>query len=101
MSNWSAYVVSVLVIFVLIAPSRVLGPLFGAVGRYVGVGFVALASLGVGSYILGVAESEHARWIGFGELGLGGLCAAWWLYRLFVPAYRDQVPDSTPMADDR
>jgi hypothetical protein len=101
MPSWLGYVVWVLVILVAIAPRQVLGPAFGVVGRYVGVGFVALVSLGAGSYILGVAESERARWIGLGELGLGALCAAWWLYRLFVPPYRDQAPDSTPIADDR
>ena len=101
MPNWVGYVVGVLVILVLIAPKQTLGPVFGAVGRYTSVGVVALFSLGTGSYALGVAVTGRDRLIGFGGLGLGGLCAAWWLYRLFVPAYRDQVSDSAPMVDDR
>jgi hypothetical protein len=99
-SGWG-YVVLVLVILVAIAPRQVLGPLAGLIRRYVGVGVVALAALGVGSWTLGAAASERAHAIGLGELGLGALCAAWWLYRLFVPAYRDQAPDSAPVADDR
>ncbi len=100
MPSWSGYIVLVLVIFVAIAPRQVLGPVFGLVHRYVGVGVVALVSLGIGSWTLGAAASERAHWIGLGELGLGALCAAWWLYRLVVPAYRDQAPDSA-IADDR
>ena len=100
MPTWLGYLVLVLVIFVAIAPRQVLGPVFDLVHRYLGVGVVALASLGIGSWTLGAAASERARWIGLGELGLGGLCAAWWLYRLAVPAYRDQVPDSA-ISDDR
>jgi hypothetical protein len=88
------------VILVAIAPRQALGPLFGLVHRYVGVGVVGLASLGIGSYTLGVATTEQAHWIGLGELGLGALCAAWSLYRLVVPVYRDQAPDSA-VADDR
>ena len=100
MQGWSGYVILVLVILVAIAPRQVLGPLFGLVHRYVGAGVVGLASLGIGSYTLGVAATERAHWIGLGELGLGALCAAWALYRLAVPAYRDQAPDSA-IADDR
>ncbi len=101
MPNWAGYIVGVLVILVLIAPRRTLGPVLGAVGRYTSIGVVALISLTAGSYALGVAATERERLIGLGALGLGALCAAWWLYRLFVPAYRDQAPDSTPVADDR
>ena len=101
MSSWSGYVVLVGVILVAIAPRRVLGPLFGLARRYVGVGVVALACLGVGSYTLGAAASERAHWTGLVELGLGALCAAWWLYRVAFPAYRDQAPDSAMVADDR
>ena len=100
MPSWSGYIVLVLVILVAIAPRQVLGPVLGLVHRHVGVGVVALVSLGVGSWTLGAAASERAHWIGLGELGLGALCAAWWLYRLAVPVYRDQVPDSA-IADDR
>ena len=100
MPSGLGYIVLVLVILVAIAPRQVLGPVFGLVHRYVGVGAVALVSLGVGSWTLGAAASERAHWIGLGELGLGALCAAWWLYRLAVPVYRDQVPDSA-IADDR
>lgn len=98
MPSWLGYVALVLVILVAIAPRQVLGPVAGLARRYVGVGVVALISLGVGSYTLGVAPSGRAHSIGLGELGLGALCAVWWLYRLVVPAYRDQTPDS---ADDR
>ena len=101
MPSWLGYVVLVLVILVAIAPRQALGPVAGLVRRYAGAGAVALISLGLGSWTLGVAASERAHWIGLGELGLGVLCAAWWLYRLFVPAYRDQAPDSAPLADDR
>ena len=101
MPSWSGYVILVLLILVAIAPRQVLGPLFGLVHRFVGVGVVALVSLGIGSWTLGVAASERSHWIGLGELGLGALCAAWGLYRLFVPAYRDQAPDSAGAAEDR
>jgi hypothetical protein len=99
MPSWLGYVVLVLVILVAIAPRQVLGPVAVLARRYVGVGAVALIALGAGSYTLGVAASEHAHSFGLGELGLGALCAAWWLYRLFVPAYRDQTPDSAFNAD--
>jgi ethanolamine transporter EutH len=101
MSGWQGYVVLVLVILVAIAPRQVLGPLFGLAGRYVGAGAVALVALGAGSYTLGVAASEREHWLGYGALGLGVLCGAWWIYRLAVPAYRDQAPDSAPLGDDR
>ena|ERR1700761_7742394 len=100
MPTWLGYVVYVLVIFVVIAPGKVLGPAAGLIHRYVGVGVVGLFSLAAGAYMLGVAQTERDRWVGLGELALGGLCAAWWLYRLFRPAYRDQAPDSA-LADDR
>ena len=101
MPSWLGYVVYFLIIFVAIAPKQALGPVFGMVSRYVGAGVVAIASFGAGSYTLGVAQTEHARWIGFGELALGASCAAWWIYRQFVPLYRDQAPASEPVADDR
>jgi ethanolamine transporter EutH len=100
MSSWSGFVLAVLVIFVAIAPRQVLGPLFGVVGRHVGVGVVALLSLCIGGYTLGGAASDHAHWIGLGELALGAVCAAWWAYRQFVPVYRDQAPASD-LADER
>ena len=101
MPGWLGYVLYFLIILVAIAPKQALGPVFGAVNRYVGPGVVAIASLAVGSYALGVADSERSRWIGFGELGLGAICAMWWIYRQFVPRYRDQAPASEPVADDR
>ncbi len=101
MPSWLGYVVLVLVILVAIAPRQVLGPVAGLARRYVGVGVVALISLGLGSWTLGVAASVRTHSIGLGELGLGALCAAWWLYRLAVPVYRDQAPDSALNADDR
>ena len=100
MPSWLGYVAYVLVILVAIAPRQVLGPVFGIVRRYVGVGVVALLSIGFGSWTLGAASSDREHWIGLGELGLGAPCAAWWLYRLVVPAYRDQAPDSAPIAGD-
>ena len=101
MPTWLGYVVFFLVVFVAIAPRQTLGPVLGAVARYVTVGVVALVCLGAGSYTLGVATTPGDHWAGCGELALGALCAAWWLYRLFKPAYRDQAPDSAPLADDR
>ena len=101
MPGWSGYVAYFLIIFVAIAPKQALGPVFGAVHRYVGPGVVAIVSLALGSYTLGVADAERARWAVFGELGLGAICAAWWIYRQFVPRYRDQAPDSETVADDR
>jgi hypothetical protein len=101
MHGWPGYVVLVLVILVAIAPGQVLGPVAALVVRHVGVGVVALVSLGLGAWTLGGAQSERAHWIGLAELALGAACAAWALYRLFVPAYRDQAPDSASLADDR
>ena len=101
MPTWLGYVACVLAILVAIAPRQVLGPVLGVVGRHVGIGAVALISLGAGSWTLGAESSDREHWIGLGELGLGALCAAWWLYRLFVPIYRDQAPDSATITDDR
>ena len=101
MSGWLGYVAFFIVVFVAIAPRRTLGPVLGTVARYLSAGVVALIALGAGSYTLGVAATEREHWTGYGELALGALCAAWWLYRLFVPAYRDQAPVSEPVADDR
>jgi hypothetical protein len=101
MQGWLGYVVLVLVILVAIAPGQVLGPVAGLVHRHVGSGAVALVSLSLGAWTLGNARDDRPQWIGFAELALGAACAAWWLYRLFVPAYRDQAPDSAPLADDR
>ena len=101
MSGWLGYVVFFVVVFVAVAPRQTLGPVLGAVARYVTIGVVGLACLAAGSYTLGVAATARDHWTGCGELALGALCAAWWLYRLFKPAYRDQAPDSAPLADDR
>ncbi len=101
MPTWLVYVAFFLAVFVAVAPRQTLGPVLGAIARYVTIGVVALACLAAGSYTLGVAETPRDHWAGYGELGLGALCAAWWLYRLFKPAYRDQAPDSASLADDR
>ncbi len=101
MPTWLGYIVYFLVIFVAIAPRQALGPVAGLVARYVGVGVVAMVSLGVGAWTLGRAQSDREHWVGLAELALGAICAAWWLYRLFKPAYRDQTPDSALLADDR
>ena len=101
MSGWLGYAVFFLAVFVAIAPKQTLGPVFGLVARYVTVGVVALVALAAGSYALGVAATERDHWTGYAELALGAVCAAWWLYRLFRPAYRDQAPVSEPIIDDR
>ena len=101
MSGWLGYVAYFLVILVAIAPRQVLGPVLGAIVRRVGAGIVAMASFVAAGYTLGVAQSDNMRWLGFGELALGAVCAAWWIYRQIVPRYRDQAPASEPVADDR
>jgi len=101
MPSWGGYVVAVLVIFVLIAPSQVLGPVFGALHRFVGPGVAALILAATGGWILLDDPSERARLIGDGELALAALCAVCWVYRCFVPRYRDQAPASEPVGDDR
>jgi len=101
MQGWLRDVVLVLVILVAIAPGQVLGPVAALARRHVGSGAVALLSLSVGAWTLGAARDDRSQWIGLAEMALGAACAAWWLYRLFVPAYRDQAPDSASLADDR
>jgi hypothetical protein len=100
-SNWGSYVVAVLIIFVLIAPTQVLGPVGGWVVRFVGPGVLALAFFALAGYLLQASESARARPVGLGALGLGALCGAWWIYRRFVPLYRDQAPVSEPAGEDR
>ena len=101
MAGWPGYVIGVVVILVLIAPKQTLVPVVGIAWRYATTGLVALACLAGGAWQLGVAVTERDHLIGDGALALGGLCAAWWLYRLFVPVYRDQAPDSSASTDDR
>ena len=101
MQGWLGYVIYFAIIFVAIAPRQALGPVFGAFARYVGPGVVALASFLAAGYTLGVADSERLRWLGIGELALGAVCAAWWIYRQIFPRYRDQAPASEPVPDDR
>ena len=101
MSTWLGYVVYFLIILVAIAPSQVLGPVLGAIARHVGAGVVAVLSFPAGAYVLGIATSERQRWFGFGQLALGAVCAAWWIYRQIFPRYRDQAPASEPVPDDR
>ena len=100
MSGWLGYAVFFLAIFVAIAPRQTLGPVFGAIGRYETAGVVAIACLAAGSWSLGVAATEREHWAGYGELALGGVCAAWWIYRLFNPRYREQAPASEPVSGD-
>lgn len=92
MPAWSTYIVMVLVIFVAIAPRRLLGPVIHVVGRRVGAGVVALACLGAAIYVFSAPAAAPWRNIGFAALAVGSACAAWWIYRRFVPAYRDQAP---------
>ena len=93
MSAWSSFAVLVLVIFVVIAPRRVLGPVFGALGRVLGAGVVALASLGAAIYIFSDPSAAPYHPAGFAALAVGAVCAAWWIYRRFAPVYRDQAAD--------
>ena len=93
MSAWSSFAVLVLVVFVAIAPRRVLGPVIGWLGRLLGVGVVALACLGAAIYVFSDPAAAPYHPFGFAALGVGAVCAAWWIYRRFVPVYRDQAPD--------
>ena len=101
MPGWLGYGLYFLIIFVALAPSRVLGPVFGAIARVAGPAVVGLLSLGAAVYVLRDDPSDRQRLIGYGELALAAVCAAWWVYRRFVPVYRDQAPESAPMPDDR
>ena len=101
MSTWPAFVVLVLVIFVALAPRQVLGPVVGLVGRYFGAGVAAVIAFGAAVWTLHDNPSEYARLVAYAELALGAICAAWWLYRVYRPLYRDQAPTSESPADDR
>ena len=91
MPAWSTFLVMVLVVFVAIAPRRVMGPVIQLVSRRVGVGVVALASLGCAVYLFSNPASAPYRNAAYAALALGAACAAWWIYRRFVPRYRDQA----------
>ena len=93
MSAWSTFACLVLVIFVAIAPRRVLGPAFGVVARVLGAGVVALVCLGAAIYIFSDSAATPYHPLGFAALAVGAVFAAWWIYRRFVPVYRDQAPD--------
>jgi len=93
MSALYSFAVLVLVIFVAIAPRRVLGPVFGLVRRVLGAGVIALACLGTAIYIFSNAASAPYRPYGVAALGLGAVFAAWWIYRRFNPVYRDQAAE--------
>ena len=91
MPGWLGFALLVGVVLVAIAPRQTLGPVFGWTQRLLGAGVIAVLALSVGGYLMlrgGLSEQE--RWMAFAALGLGGVCAAWWIYRRFVPAYRDQ-----------
>ncbi len=99
MSGPLSFVVLVLVVLVLIAPGRTLGPTFRWIHRLVGTGVVAVVTLSLGSYLMirgGLTEQE--RWLALGSLGLGAACALWWIYRRFVPVYRDQAREPDDVA---
>jgi hypothetical protein len=96
MPAWSTFLVMVLVVFVAIAPRRVLGPVIKLVGRRVGAGIVALASLGCAIYLFSDPASTPYRNAAYAALAVGGVCAAWWIYRRFVPRYRDQAAAAAP-----
>lgn len=92
MSGWWGFVVLVLVVLVAIAPGQTLGPVARGIQRLVGTGVVAVVALSIGSYrMLRGGLSEQDRWIALASLGLGGACALWWIYRRFVPVYREQA----------
>ena len=91
MPAWSTFLVMVLVVFVALAPRRVLGPVIQLVGRRVGAGVVALAALGGAIWLFSDPGSAAYRNAAYAALALGGACAAWWIYRRFVPRYRDQA----------
>ncbi len=93
MSAFYSFAVLVLVIFVAIAPRRVLGPVFGLAGRLLGAGVVALACLGAAIYIFSAPGGEALHAWGFAALALGIACAAWWIFRRFRPVYRDQAAE--------
>jgi hypothetical protein len=97
MSTLYGFALLVLVVFVAIAPRRVLGPVFGLLGRVLGTGVVALVCLGAAIYIFSNEASAPYRPHGFAALGVGVVCAAWWIYRRFRPVYREQAPD--PVSD--
>lgn len=101
MPTWLSYVLYFAVIFVALAPRRILGPVVGLAARFVGVRVVALVSLGAGCYLLSGQPSPRDQWIGLAELALAAACVAFWIYRLFVPAFRDQTPEDEQVADDR
>ena len=99
MSGWLGFVVLVGAVLVAIAPRRVLGPAFGWVQRLVGSGVVAVVALSTGSYLLlrgGLSDAE--QWIALASLTVGAAFALWWIYRRFVPRYRDQVREPDELA---
>ena len=99
MSGWSGFVVLVLVVLVAIAPGQTLGPAVRWIQRLVGAGVVAVVALSLGSYLMlrgGLGDQEH--WLALASLGLGGVCALWWIYRRFVPVYREQAREPDDLA---
>ena len=99
MSGPLSFAVLVLIVLVLIAPRQTLGPTLRWIHRLVGAGVVAVVTLSLGSYLTirgGMTEQE--RWLALGSLGLGAACALWWIYRRFVPVYRDQAREPDDVA---
>jgi len=97
MPGWLGFALLVAVVLVAIAPRQTLGPVFGWTQRLLGAGVIAVLALSWGSYLMlrgGLTDQE--QWMAVAALGLGGVSAAWWIYRRFVPAYRDQ---QAPEAD--
>lgn len=98
----SLFAVLVLAIFVALAPRRVLGPVIGFVVRWAGSGVLAVACLGAAIYIFSAPAAAAYHSVGLAALAVGLACAAWWIYRRFVPAYRDQAaPPPSDFADGR
>ena len=99
MSGGVGFVVLVLVVLVAIAPGQTLGPTFGWVKRLVGSGLVAVVALSLGSYLMlrgNLTPQEQS--LALVSLGLGAACALWWIYRRFVPRYREQAREPEDMA---
>lgn len=92
MSGWLGFFALVGIVLVAIAPRQTLGPTLSWVQRLVGAGVVAVVALSVGGYLMlrgGLTDQE--QWLALASLGVGAACALWWVYRRFVPVYRDQA----------
>jgi hypothetical protein len=99
MPAWSPFLVVVLVVFVMLAPRRVLGPVIRLVGRRVGAGVAAMVLLGCAIYLFSAPDAQPYRIEAFAVLAVGGVCATWWIYRRIVPAWRDPATAPSDIDD--